>query len=97
MVERMMGKVDTFENMPVDIKHNDVRVDCSQVLAASTFGQTSFHGHRLLDMIEIKGAIPKENGIEFQTELHIPDDVKADLKGLLKSKGEEIRTENGGE
>jgi len=63
MVERMVGKADAFDNLPVDIKHNDVKVDCGQVLAASTFGQTRFHGHRLLDMIEIKGATPKENGI----------------------------------
>ena len=96
MVERMVGKADTFDNLPVDIKHNDVKVDCGQVLAASTFGQTRFHGHRLLDMIEIKGATPKENGIEFQTELHIPDDVKDDLKGLLKGKGEEIKAGNDG-
>ena len=89
MVERMVGKAEFTDALPVEISHNDVKVDCGRVLAASTFGQTSFHGHRLLDMIEIKGATPKEKGIEFQTELHIPDDVRADLKGLLKSKGEE--------
>ena len=89
MVERMMGKAELSEALPVDISHNDVRVDCGQVLAASTFGQTRFHGHRLLDMIEIKGATPRENGIEFQTELHVPDDVKEDLKGILRNKGEE--------
>lgn len=91
MMEKMVGKVETPENLPVDISHNDVRVDCSQLLGASTFGQTRFHGHRLLDMIEIKGATPKEDGIEFQTELHIPEDVRKDLKGILKGKGEEIK------
>ena len=88
MMQRMVGKVESPENLPLSIKHNDVKVDCSELLAASKFGQTSFHGHRLLDMIEIKGATPKENGIVFQTELHVPEDVKEDLKGLLKGKGE---------
>ena len=96
MVERMVGKADFTEALPVDIHHNDVKVDCGRVLAASAFGQTSFHGHRLLDVIEIKGAVPKENGIEFQTELHIPDDVKRDLKGLLKGQGEEIGKDSDG-
>ena len=94
MVERMVGKAEFMEKLPVEISHNDVKVDCGQVLAASVFGQTRFHGHRLLDMIEIKGAVPKENGIEFQTELHIPDDVKADLKGILRDKRDEIKTGN---
>ena len=94
MMERMVGKVDISEDLPVKISHNDVRVDCGKVLAASSFGQTRFHGHRLLDMIEIKGAVPKENGIEFQTEMHIPDDVKKDLKAILKDKGEEIKADN---
>ena len=96
MMEKMVGKVETPENLPVEIRHNDVKVDCSEILAASNFGQTRFHGHRLLDMIEIKGATPKENGIEFQTELHIPEDVKKDLKGILKDKGEKIKAGNDG-
>jgi hypothetical protein len=91
MIERTLGKIETPENLPVKISHNDVRVDCSQLLAASTFGKTSFHGHRLLDMIEIKGATPKENGIEFQTELKVPDDVKQDLRGLLRRGGDKGR------
>lgn len=94
MMERMVGKIDFSDDLPVKISHNDVQVDCGKVLAASNFGQTRFHGHRLLDMIEIKGAVPKENGIEFQTEMHIPDDVKKDLKAILKDKGEEIKADN---
>jgi hypothetical protein len=48
-----------------------------------------FHGHRLLDMIEIEKATPKEGGIMFQTKLNIPDDVKDDLKNLLPQKNKE--------
>lgn len=83
MAQRMVGPVTLSEDLPVEIKHNMVRIDYSKVLADSEFGKTMFHGHRLLDMIEIEKAVPKEGGIMFQTKLNIPDDVKDDLQGLL--------------
>lgn len=86
MAERMVGHLETPENLPVTIgHHNRVRVDYSQVLAASDFGKTTYQGHRLLDMIEIEGAKPKEGGIEFDTKLHVPDDVKKALIALLRN------------
>ena len=86
MAQRMVGKLEISEDLPVEIKHNNVRIDYSKVLAESDFGKTMFHGHRLLDMIEIEKATPKEGGIMFQTKLHVPDDVKDDLKALLPQK-----------
>jgi hypothetical protein len=86
MAQRMVGKLHISDDMPVEIKHNNVRIDYSKVLADSDFGKTMFHGHRLLDMIEIENATPKEGGIMFKTKLNIPDDVKDDLKGLLPQK-----------
>ena len=86
MAQRMVGHLSMPENLPVEIKHNTVHVDYSKVLAESDFGKTMFHGHRLLDMIEIEKATPKEGGIMFQTKLNIPDDVKDDLKNLLPQK-----------
>lgn len=86
MVEKMVGRVELADDLPIKIgHHNTVTVDYSQVLAASDFGQTTFRGERLLDMIEIKGATPKDGGIEFQTELHVSDDIKAALKSLIKN------------
>ena len=89
MAQRMVGKLHISDDMPVEIKHNNVRIDYSKVLADSDFGKTMFHGHRLLDMIEIENATPKEGGIMFKTKLNIPDDVKDDLKNLLPQKNKE--------
>ena len=86
MAQRMVGKLSISEDLPVEIKHNNVRIDYSKVLAESDFGRTMFHGHRLLDLIEIEKATPKEGGIMFQTKLNIPEDVKDDLKSLLPQK-----------
>lgn len=86
MAQRMVGKLSISEDLPVEIKHNNVRIDYSKVLAESDFGRTMFHGHRLLDMIEIEKATPKEGGIMFQTKLNIPEEVKDDLKSLLPQK-----------
>lgn len=89
MVEKLVGKIELADDLPIKIgHHNTVTVDYSQVLAASEFGQTTFRGVRLLDMIEIKGATPKDGGIEFQTELHVSDDIKAALKSLVTSSAE---------
>lgn len=84
MVEKMLGHIELCDDLPLKIgHHNRITLDYSQVLANSDFGKTTYQGHRLLDMIEIKGAVPKDGGIEFQTELNIPDDVQAALKALV--------------
>lgn len=85
MAERMVGHFDMPENLPVKIKGNTLLVDYSGVLAASRFGQTEVRGHRLLDMVEIKSATPKEGGILFETRLHVPDDVKDALLSIVNS------------
>lgn len=84
MVQGMVGDIRISESLPLKIDGNDVLIDCKQVLEASKFGQTAYRGHRLLDMLEIKSAEPREGGIVFETELHVPDDVKEDLKSVLK-------------
>lgn len=89
MAERMVGKVDFPDSLPTTIKGNTIRVDCSTALAESQLAKTEFQGHRLLDMVEIEGATPKEGGIEFDTKLNVPDDVRDALKALLKDKMEE--------
>lgn len=86
MVERMVGDIQVSDSLPLEIKHNDIHIDCSKVLADSKFGQTEYRGHRLLDMLEIKGAVPKEGGIEFETELHVPEEVKDGLRAVLRDR-----------
>lgn len=88
MAQRMVGHVQLTEDVPVTIRHNTVRVDYSKVLAASKLGSTMFHGHRLLDMVEIEKAEPKEGGIMFQTRLNVPDDVKESLRAILPGREE---------
>lgn len=88
MAERLVGRIETPEGIPVTIHGNTVRVDCSAALSESDFGKTEFQGHRLLDMVEIDGARPKEGGIELQTKLDVPDDVQDALKNVLKEKAE---------
>lgn len=83
MAERMVGHVELSEDLPISIRHNTVTVDYSKVLAESDFGKTEYQGHRLMDMLEIKGAKPKDGGIEFDTKLNVPDDVKKALVAVL--------------
>ena len=82
MAQRLVGNLDVPEDIPVKIHGNRVRIDGSQVLAESAFGRTTFQGQRLLDMIEVKGAVPKDGGIDFQTELHVPPAVQRALLAL---------------
>ena len=86
MAERMVGRIEAPEGLPVRIRGNTVRVDYGAALAESDFGRTRLYGHRLIDMVEIERATPKEGGIEFDTKLHVPDDVKAALSAMLKEK-----------
>ena len=84
MVERMVGRLDVSDRLPVDIRGNKVYVDFHEVLAASKLGQTVFRGHKLTDMIEIEGAAVREGGIMFDTRLNVPDDVKGALRAFLE-------------
>ncbi len=89
MASRLVGHLDLPENMPMEIHGNTIRVDYSKALAESDVGKTEFEGHRLMDMITVTGAKPKAGGIEFQTELNVPDDVKQALLRIALGKGEE--------
>ena len=86
MTERLVGRLDVSDRIPVDIRGNDVTVDFHDVLAASRLGTTEFRGHPLLSMVEIEGATVKEGGILFDTRLNVPDDVKDALRAILQEK-----------
>lgn len=83
MAQRMVGSFQLSEDLPLEIKHNTVHIDFSKALAESAWGQTRFHGHRLLDFVVIEKATPREGGIMFQTHLNVAEDVKKDLQALL--------------
>ena len=86
LAERMMGRFDVSDTLPVEIRGNKVYVDFHEVLAASKLGQTTFQGHKLTDMIEIEGAAVQEGGILFDTKLNVPDDVREALRTILREK-----------
>ena len=86
MTERLVGRLDVSDRIPVDIRGNDVTVDFHDVLAASRLGTTEFRGHPLLSMVEIEGATVQEGGIMFDTRLNVPDDVKDALRAILQEK-----------
>ncbi|EKX96612.1 hypothetical protein [Selenomonas sp. oral taxon 138] len=87
LAERMMGRFDVSDTLPVEIRGNKVYVDFHEVLAASKLGQTTFQGHKLTDMIEIEGASVQEGGIMFDTKLNVPDDVKNALRAIVRERG----------
>ena len=87
LAERMMGRFDVSDTLPVEIRGNKVYVDFHEVLAASKLGQTTFQGHKLTDMIEIEGASVQKGGIMFDTKLNVPDDVKDALRAIVRERG----------
>ena len=89
MAERLVGKIEISDDLPVNIHRNTINIDYSKVLAASDFGKAEFQGYRLLDLIEVEGAVPKEGGIEFQTKLNVPDSVKNVLMQLVADETED--------
>lgn len=100
LAERMMGRFDVSDTLPVEIRGNKVYVDFHEVLAASKLGQTTFQGHKLTDMIEIEGASVQEGGIMFDTKLNMPDDVKDALRAIVRERGSAVvgdGAEEGGE
>ena len=41
-------------------------------------------GSRLLDMLEIKEAKPKEGGLEIDVDFHVDDNIKSILKRMVR-------------
>ena len=83
MAQRLFGKVEIKDDIPLTVKHNTVTIDLSETLKASKWGTTSFMGQNLLDMVQVEGAKAKEGGIELDTKLNVSDDVKATLRRIV--------------
>ncbi len=84
MTQKITGGLKFSDNVPTKIHGNTIRVDLTKIVNESDFGTTEFHGYRLADMVEIEGAKPKAGGIELDTKLNVPDEIKALLIGILK-------------
>ena len=83
MAQRMFGKFEISEDIPVNIHHNTVTCDFRKLLEESEAGQRSFMGHRLIDMVRIKSVTPHDGYLDFETRLDIPSDVRAALIGMI--------------
>lgn len=83
MAEKMLGNMDRINDIPVQAKGNTFTFDFTDAVDNTLLANREINGHRLIDLVEIQEAVPKDGYIAFKTKLIIPDDVKDTLKGLL--------------
>ena len=74
------------EDIDVNINGNLIIIDLSRLLASSRLGTTEVNGIRIIDMLEIEGAIPKDRGIEISAKLNAIGQAKERFKEFLKKK-----------
>ena len=83
MAEKMLGNMVRINDIPVQAKGNTFTFDFTDAVDNTLLANREINGHRLIDLVEIQEAVPKDGYIAFKTKLIIPDDVKDTLKGLL--------------
>ena len=84
MTQKIVGGLRFSDEVPTKIHHNTITVDLSKALEASDLAKTEFRGYRLVDIVQIEGAKPKQGGIEIDTKLKVPDEIKEALLRILK-------------
>lgn len=87
MAQSIFGKIDLGEALPTTIKGNRITIDCRSVLEQSQLARAELQGYRVLDMVEIKNAVPHDGYIQFETELHVPSEVRTMILNVLLTKG----------
>ncbi len=83
MAQRLFGKIDLGENLPTEIHGNTITIYCKNILEQSELGQAKVKDHSVLNMIEIKKAVPHDGYITFETSLNIPEDIQRDVLDML--------------
>ena len=86
MAQRLFGKIDLGEDLPTNIHGNYVTVDCKNILEQSDLAKAVVKEHRVLDMIEIKNAVPHDGYITFETSLNIPEDIQTEILDMILSR-----------
>ena len=84
LAEKVLGKVEIDDKVPVNIKGNRVNVDFHELANTSELASHEVFGHRLIDMVEIEEAVPHDGYIVFKTNVNLPDEVKNLVKDYLK-------------
>ena len=83
MSQKLFGKFDLGESLPTTIKGNYITVDCRKALKQSKLAKAEIKGYPVLDMLEIKNAVPHDGYIMFETRLNIPQEIQVAALDLL--------------
>ena len=81
--QKLFGKFDLGESLPTTIKGNYITVDCRRALEQSKLAKAEIKGYPVLDMLEIKNAVPHDGYIMFETRLNIPQEIQVAALDLL--------------
>ena len=81
--QKLFGKLDLGESLPTTIKRNYITVDCRKALEQSKLAKAEIKGYPVLDMLEIKNAVPHDGYIMFETRLNIPQEIQVAALDLL--------------
>ena len=81
--QKLFGKLDLGESLPTTIKGNYITVDCRKALEQSKLAKAEIKGYPVLDMLEIKNAVPHDGYIMFETRLNIPQETQVAALDLL--------------
>lgn len=84
MVQRMFGRLELSEDLPMTIKGNTITVDYKPALESSELASTQIHGTRLLELFDIESATPHKGYIVFKTKVNIPESIREMLLNILK-------------
>ena len=87
MAQKLFGKVDLGESLPTNIHGNTITVDYKSALDQSELAKATIKEHRVLDMVEIKSAVPHDGYITFTTSLNIPEDIQRDVLDMILRRG----------
>lgn len=83
MAQKLFGRFDLGESLPTSVKGNYITVDCREALERSELAEAQIKGYRVLDMLEIKNAVPHDGYIMFETRLNIPQEIQTAALDLL--------------
>ena len=81
--QKLFGRFDLGESLPTTIKGNYITVDCRKALEQSKLAKAEIKGYPVLDMLEIKNAVPHDGYIMFETRLNIPQEIQVAALDLL--------------
>ena len=83
LIEKLVGPITLSDSLPTTVKGNSITVDYNQALKNSELAKASVANYNLLDALRIKGAVPHDGYIEFQTALNLPPRVQQWLLDIL--------------